>query len=187
MATAFALQLDESIDVSGEAELIAFIRYMDSTSADTEEHILFCKSLKAKATGEEIFNLINDFFSEHSLSWNSLKYVCSDGATAMTGRVNGVIARFRKENPSVQWLHCVIHREALASKKRSTELHEVLNDAIKIINFIIALCGFIKKTEFWKTKCGEGNFSCFPQLDAYLCDGEIKRAKIKTIVEGHLA
>ena len=36
----FALQLDESTDVSGKAQLIAFVRYKDTLGIN--EHILFC-------------------------------------------------------------------------------------------------------------------------------------------------
>ena len=32
--------------------------------------------------------------------------------------------------------HCIIHREALVAKKISPDLNVVLNDAIRIINFI---------------------------------------------------
>ena len=54
----------------------------------------------------------------------------------MTGRLNGLMAHIKKVNPNVEWLHCIIHREAFASKKMSSELNEVLNDAVKVINFI---------------------------------------------------
>ncbi|KAJ7986728.1 hypothetical protein DPEC_G00342900 [Dallia pectoralis] len=54
----------------------------------------------------------------------------------MTGRVKGLIAQIKKVNSDVQWNHCIIHREALASKRMSPELHEVLNDAVKVINFV---------------------------------------------------
>ena len=56
----------------------------------------------------------------------------------LTGRHKGLIAFIRKENPDVQWTHCVIHREALASKKMSPELNSVLEDAVRVINFIKA-------------------------------------------------
>ena len=54
----------------------------------------------------------------------------------MTGRFKGLMARIRDKNPEVQWNHCVIHREALEAKKLSPVLHDVLNNSIKVINFI---------------------------------------------------
>ena len=37
---------------------------------DISELIMFCKHLQSYTTGEEIFNVIDLFFSEHNLSWN---------------------------------------------------------------------------------------------------------------------
>lgn len=55
----FALQLDEMTDVSGDAQLLAFVRYKDVS--DINEHILFCKKLPGKTTGEEMFQIIDSF------------------------------------------------------------------------------------------------------------------------------
>ncbi|KAM4565907.1 SCAN domain-containing protein 3-like [Odontesthes bonariensis] len=68
--------------------------------------------------------------------WKSCSSICTDAAASMTGRTRGLIAHIKKENPDVKWTHCVIQREALASKKMSPELHDVLNDTIKVVNFI---------------------------------------------------
>lgn len=46
LSDSFSLQLDESTDVSGNAQLVAFVRYVDTD--DIYEHILFCKSLRGK-------------------------------------------------------------------------------------------------------------------------------------------
>uniref|UniRef100_A0A671LBP3 DUF4371 domain-containing protein n=1 Tax=Sinocyclocheilus anshuiensis TaxID=1608454 RepID=A0A671LBP3_9TELE len=116
----FSLQLDESVDVSGQAQLVAYVRYVDTS--DICEHILFCKTLQGRTTGQDIFNIVS--------------YVCTDAAASMTGRIKGLIAHISQKNPDIQWTHCVIHREALASKKISPELNSILNDAVKAINFI---------------------------------------------------
>ncbi len=58
----FSLQLDESVDVSGQAQLVAFARYVDTS--DIREHILFCKTLEGRTTGEDIFNIVN-YFSQN--------------------------------------------------------------------------------------------------------------------------
>uniref|UniRef100_A0A3P9I439 HAT C-terminal dimerisation domain-containing protein n=1 Tax=Oryzias latipes TaxID=8090 RepID=A0A3P9I439_ORYLA len=84
----------------------------------------------------ETWRLIFTFFTRNAISWKSCSSVCTDAAASMTGSARGFIARMRKENPDIKWTHCVIHREALASKKMSPVLHDVLNDSIKVINFI---------------------------------------------------
>lgn len=110
------------------------MRYVDTDNI--YEHILFFKTLEGKTTGEDIFNVVNTFFCENGLSWKSCSSICTDAAASMTGSARGLIGRIKKENPDVKWTHCVIHREALPSKKMSPELHDVLNDTIKVVNFI---------------------------------------------------
>ncbi|KAK2717379.1 hypothetical protein QYM36_006235 [Artemia franciscana] len=132
----FALQLDESTDVSGEAQVIVFVRYQDCS--DIRENILFCQNLQSRTTGEELFKVIDKFFAEGGILWDWCLSVCSDGAAALTGKNNGLMAWIRKKNPKVKWLHCIIHRQALASKRMNAHLHETLNEAVKVINFIKA-------------------------------------------------
>ncbi|KAK2708151.1 hypothetical protein QYM36_013914 [Artemia franciscana] len=98
----FALQLDESTDVSGEAQ--------------------------SRTTGEELFKVIDKFFAEGGILWDWCLSVCSDGAAALTGKNNGLMAWIRKK----------IQRQALASKRMNAHLHETLNEAVKVINFIKA-------------------------------------------------
>ncbi|KAF7646616.1 hypothetical protein LDENG_00184820 [Lucifuga dentata] len=123
----FALQLDESTDVSS---------YKDTHENAIREHILFCKTIPGRTTGDEIFNVIDGVFSEHKLDWKRCVHVCADGAASMSGRLNRLMAHIRKANPGVEWMHCILNREALASKRMSEEVHGALNDAVKVINYI---------------------------------------------------
>uniref|UniRef100_A0A8C6UXW9 Uncharacterized protein n=1 Tax=Neogobius melanostomus TaxID=47308 RepID=A0A8C6UXW9_9GOBI len=130
----FALQLDEMTDVSGEAQLLAFVRYKDES--DINEHVLFCKALLGKTTGKEIFQMIDSFFKEHDIEWTYCTHICTDSAAAVSGGVKGLLGQVKKVNTEIKWLHCIIHREALACKRMSPELSTVLDDAVQVINFI---------------------------------------------------
>ena len=59
-----------------------------------------------------------------------------DGAAAMTGWLSGFITRVKEVASECESTHCVIHREMLASRKMSPELNSVLQDVIKLINYI---------------------------------------------------
>ena len=70
LSPCFAIQLDESTDISGEVQLLAYIRY--ATADNIEENILFCKSLPGKTTREAIFDCLNTFFQKKYLGLDKM-------------------------------------------------------------------------------------------------------------------
>ena len=130
----FASQLNQSTDVSGIAQLVGFVRYRNAN--DIAEHILFFKSMRGRSTRKDIFNVVDAFFAEKSLNWARCSSICTDAAASMTGTIKGFVTLAQEKNPNVKWTHCIIHREALKSKRMSPQLHDILNCRIKVINFI---------------------------------------------------
>ena len=130
----FVLQMDESTDVAGLAVLLVIVRYPYKHSL--EEDLLMCSSLPTNTTGEEIFNTINIFFEENQLDWNDCIDICTDGAKAMTGRTAGAVSRIKMKAPNCSSSHCILHRQSLAVKKMPPNLKLVLDEAVKIINFV---------------------------------------------------
>ena len=116
----FALQLDESTDISGHAQLLANVRFVDGASI--RENFLFCKAMPEKTTGEEIFRVTSEYLNQGGLQWDSCVGVCTDGAAAMVGRIKGFVSRVRERNPDVVVTHCFLHREALVAKTLPAEL-----------------------------------------------------------------
>ena len=56
----------------------------------------------------------------------------------MIGHLSGLTVRIKEVAPECEATHCVIHREMLASRKLSPELHSVFGDVVKMINLIKA-------------------------------------------------
>ncbi|XP_068234057.1 protein FAM200A-like [Palaemon carinicauda] len=54
----------------------------------------------------------------------------------MTGKLRGLVSRVQSIVPQVKATHCCIHREQLAVKHMPTCLKTVLEEAVKIVNFI---------------------------------------------------
>ncbi len=111
----YALQLDESTDIAGQAQLLTYVRYLRDKAI--EEDVLFCRPLQSHTTGEAIFNVLDIFIRENGLAWDRCVGLCTDGAQAMTGRECGLAARVQQVAPLVKWTHCMVNREALAAKK----------------------------------------------------------------------
>ena len=77
----FALQLDESTDVSNDAQLLAFLWFVDQN--EMQEEFLFCKQLPGGKKSSEIFKVIDNFFREHDIPSPKCVALCTDGARAM--------------------------------------------------------------------------------------------------------
>ncbi|GFW53951.1 zinc finger BED domain-containing protein 5 [Trichonephila clavipes] len=130
----FVLQIDESTDVAGLTILLVIVRYSYENSF--EEDMLMCSPLPTNTTGEEMFSKINIFFEENNLSWNDCIDVCTDGVKAVTGNTAGLVSRIKIEAPNSSSSHCILHRQALAMKQMPSNLKLVMDEAVKLINFI---------------------------------------------------
>uniref|UniRef100_A0A8P4GCM0 SCAN domain-containing protein 3 n=1 Tax=Dicentrarchus labrax TaxID=13489 RepID=A0A8P4GCM0_DICLA len=115
------LQLDDSTDVPKDAQLLAFVRFVDQN--EMQEEFLFCKRLPERTTKNDI-------------SWAKCVALCTDGARAMAGLKSGLIALVRDVAPEVIWTHCMLHRESLVAKDMSAELSDVMGSAVKVVNIV---------------------------------------------------
>lgn len=130
----FAMQLDESTDVAGLSIILVFVRYIFGTSI--EEDLLLCTPLETNTTGEEIFKVIDCYMTKHNIDWKKCIDVHSDGAAAMVGKIKGTVSKIKNIAPGCNSSHCILHRYALVVKKMPAELKEVLDEAVKIINYV---------------------------------------------------
>ena len=78
------------------------------------------------------------FFEANGLSWLNFKHICTDGDPAMVGAKGGFVTIVKSEWPHVTSSHCSLHQYALATKTLPTPLMEVMDVALKVINFIRA-------------------------------------------------
>ena len=118
----FALQLDETINVSNLSQLLVYIRYVADETIN--EEFLFCQPLKTTSKAADFFQVLIDFFDKTKLSWRKLVGVCTDGAPAMIGANFGLVSLVKQKNPAIQEMHCMIHKVALVFKTILKRLHE---------------------------------------------------------------
>ncbi|GFV94795.1 SCAN domain-containing protein 3 [Trichonephila clavipes] len=127
----FSIQLDEATDSNKDVHFIAYVRFWDGMSA--VEELLFCKPIKLKATAIALFN---NFINEANIEWKNYVGICTDGARTMSGRFKSIQALVKQKSPLCIWTHCMIHREALASKEISPGLNIVLMTVMTVVNYI---------------------------------------------------
>ena len=115
---------------------MVYVRY--EGDMDLEEEFLFCTPLITTATGADIFNVVDNFRQKEGINWENCVSLCTDGAPAMLGARRGFTARVRQINPSVQVIHCLLHRENLAAQHLSLNLSAVMKEVVGVVNFIKA-------------------------------------------------
>ncbi|XP_045133324.1 protein ZBED8-like [Portunus trituberculatus] len=97
----------------------------------------------------DVTTVVADFFEESGLDWNKLKGVCTDGGPNMLGSRSGFIILVKQKQPDLKGTHCMIHREALASKTVPKNLH----DALTIINIVNYVKGSALNTRLFRELC----------------------------------
>ena len=128
----FALQLDESTDISNLSQLLFHVRYVADEMFNGE--FLFCQPLETTSKAVDVFQMLIDFFDKPELSWSKLVEVCTDGAPAMIGANSGLIFLVKQNNPAIQETHCMIHKAALVSKIIPKRFHEHMSVVIEVVN-----------------------------------------------------
>jgi hypothetical protein len=79
---------------------------------------------------------VNGYFTAEDISWANCVGICTDGAAALTIHKKGFQAEVQQICPHVNSIHCIIHREALASRDLEPKLRSVLQEAVKVLKFV---------------------------------------------------
>ncbi len=73
-----ALQVDESTDINGKAQLLTFVR--SENEGEIMEKYFCCKELPETTKGHDVFNILSSYLESCGLSWNRCVGICTDGA-----------------------------------------------------------------------------------------------------------
>ena len=130
----FALQQDESTDISNLSQLLVYVRFVADERIN--EEFLFCQPLETTSKAVDVFQMLIDFFDKTELSSSKLVGVCTDGAPAIIGANSGLTSLVKQKNPAIQGTHCMIYKAALVSKTIPKRFHERMSVVIKVVNYV---------------------------------------------------
>lgn len=130
----FSLALDESTDNMDIAQLSVFVRFFLNGCGFTEQ-LLTVLPLEDKTTGEKIYNSITSFLRKHEIPMEKIISVSTDGAPAMSGAVNGLAGRLKRDNDNILFFHCIIHQAVLCCKLPD-DINSVMIRIMQLINYL---------------------------------------------------
>ncbi|KAI7789436.1 putative general transcription factor II-I repeat domain-containing protein 2-like [Triplophysa rosa] len=145
----FSIALDESTDFAGTAQLLIFVRGINSTqlylySAFTIFiELLGMESMMGTTRGVDLYDSVSVCLGKNNLPWGKLTSVTTDGSPNLTGKNTGLLKRLQDKvkdeclnSEELIFLHCIIHQEALC--KSVLKLENVVKVVVKLVNFIRA-------------------------------------------------
>ena len=65
-----AIALDESTDVASLSQLVVWVRYIHDD--DFKDDLMLCKPLELTTKGADVFKMVDDFFTDKELNWNTV-------------------------------------------------------------------------------------------------------------------
>ena len=92
----FSIAADESTDMTDTAQLSIFIRGIDDDFKITEEMVTLFP-MKGTTKGCDIFSAVQSTFNRYNLTFVNLSGVVTDGAPAMIGKNEGLVALKKKK------------------------------------------------------------------------------------------
>lgn len=116
------------------AILLVLVHYIfDST---VQEDVLICKPLLGRTTGKKI---VWNRKQTHGNTWTVLELIFPHSlwsSEVLLGINKDAVSLIQAIAPHMQHSHCCLHPHALAIKRMTNELKKVLNNLIKIVNFM---------------------------------------------------
>lgn len=91
----------------------------------------------------------------------------------MTGRPHGVVTRMQAVAPDATWVHCSIHRDALAAKGMLVSLKDVLDTTVKLVNFVNARPLNSRIFTAWCCEMGSDHVRLLLHTDRWLSRGKV--------------
>ncbi|KAJ3654966.1 hypothetical protein Zmor_014116 [Zophobas morio] len=121
MSPFFSWQVDETTDINCRSQVSVIFRYVKEGKA-VERFMGFFDASEGR-TAADLFNLLTENFSKYDIT-NKLIGQTYDGASVMSGELNGLQSRVKQIAPQALFTHCYAHRLNLILQDASTSIKE---------------------------------------------------------------
>ena len=182
----YCLQIDGTRDLAGHEQISLVLRIADERGVVQQYFLGFYQC--ASQTSESLEQFVVSVLENLRIPLENCRCVNFDGASNMSGRVNGLQARIRKLVPRVIFFHCAAHRLNLvvvAACRCIAEAANFFGIVQSVYNFIAnAPTRRLLFEEGWRTHC-EGKQLTLKKL----CEVRwgCQRRALRVMVDGYAA
>lgn len=135
----FSVLCDETTDIAGIEQMSICIRFLKCEKI-VETFLTFVAV--SSLAGENLANVILQIIENYGLDINNLRGQGYDGASNMSGKLQGVQARIKEKQPYAEYTHCCSHVlnltivSATNSASASRQINNMLSTIKSTTNFI---------------------------------------------------
>ena len=87
--------------------VFVFVRFFNGH--EFVDELLSLLPLEGRTSDEDVFKALKTFTDAQNIDMRKLVCISTDGAPAMVGRENGLVAKVKNINPNVIAFHCIMH------------------------------------------------------------------------------
>lgn len=126
----FSILIDESTDCSTSSAICICVRYFDEglekMITSLWDFVEMYDDTDRRAAGEELYDLIRNYFAREQIPVENIVGFASDGANNVAGVRNSVASRMRRDFPGIFVIKCLSHSVHLVACKAFNELpHQI--------------------------------------------------------------
>ncbi|KAM9320399.1 zinc finger BED domain-containing protein 5-like [Gastrophryne carolinensis] len=170
----FALQLDESTDISGHCQLLANVRFVDGDAI--RENFLFCKALPEKSTGEVIFQVTSEYLEKKMGAEHKILLLHTEVRWLSRGKVLARVYELREElkifltNERSDFSKLLASDAWCAKLAYLADIFQYLNELNtrmqgqneNLLTSTDKMTAFCLKVQLWQQHVQRGNLEMFP-------------------------
>lgn len=104
----FSIQVDDTTDIVKKSQCSMIIRFVNSAGKLTELFLGFY-NVSSSRTADALFNVVTQCLEKYNYR-TKLVGQCIDGASVMSGQLNGLQAKIKEVAPQAVFIHCLAHR-----------------------------------------------------------------------------
>lgn len=104
----FSLQVDDTTDLTQTSQCSVIVRFVNTEGILVERFLGF-HDVSADRTSESLYNMIDKILDPFDYK-TKLVGQCYDGASVMSGHLNGLQMKFKEKAPQAVFVHCLAHR-----------------------------------------------------------------------------